>query len=102
MIHDRKALWDTLQEQKGVPADHGNGTAIIIDDNLIFALTLKNALIIFECVCIIAMKYHLTWKLKKAQFFPNEIEFVGVDIAISGNSPAGSKFNRLNSLPRPS
>ena len=102
MMHDLKALWDILQEQKGVPTDHDNGTTIIVDDNLIFARTLKNALIIFECVCIIAMKYHLTWKLKKAQFFPKEIEFVGVDIAISGNSPARSKFNRLNSLPRPS
>ena len=95
MMHDLKALWDILQEEKGVPTDHDNGTTIIVDGNLIFAHTLKNALIIFECICIIAMKYHLTWTLKKAQFFPKEIEFVGVDIAISGNSPARSKFDRL-------
>ena len=99
MMHNLKALWDILQEQEGVPTNHDNGTTIIVDDNLIFARTLKNALIIFKCVCIIAMKYH---PIKKAQFFPKEIEFVGVNITISGNSPARSKFDRLNSLPCPS
>lgn len=95
MMHDLKALWTELCEKYKVPPTEDEGTTIIMDDCFLFALTVGNIFIIIECVCKIARKYHLTWKLKKCQWFPSEVEFVGVDISKKGNSPASSKFERL-------
>ena len=92
IMHNMKALWMQLCEKCGVPPSQDEGTTIIIDDIFIYAVTEDNIFIILECIAMIARKYHLTLKLKKCQWFPKEIEFVGVDISKSGNSPAKSKF----------
>ena len=54
-----------------------------------------------SCICKIARKYHLTWKLKKCQWFPKAVEYVGVDISTKGNSPAASKSKMLIEWPYP-
>ena len=101
MMHDLKDLWTLIHEAKKVLRDFDNGSSIIVDDVFAFTLTLNNLFAIIEAICQVAQKYHLTFKLKKAQFLPKEVEFVGVNISIKGNSPAQSKFSRLQSLPMP-
>jgi hypothetical protein len=92
MMHDLKELWTAICEAENIKMKHDNGTTIIMNDSLIFAASLDSAFIVVQCVCIIARKYHLTWKLKKAQWFPMTIEFVGVDMRKDGgNTPAKSK-----------
>lgn len=95
MMHDLKTLWTQMCDELGVNPSENEGSTIIIDDCFLFAVTVNNIFIIIGCVCKIARKYHLTWKLKKCQWFPQEVEFVGVDISVKGNSPATSKFERL-------
>ena len=62
-----------------------------MNDTFLYATTIENAFIILESVCIVARKYHLTWKLKKCRWFPKKVEFVGVDVSQKGNMPASSK-----------
>jgi hypothetical protein len=62
-----------------------------------------NVFTLAKCVCLIARKYHLTWKLKKAQWMPPSIEFVGVDVySDGGNTPAQSKDSILSNWKIPS
>jgi hypothetical protein len=92
MMHDLKDLWTTEAERQGVDTSTDNGTTIIIDDTFIYGVSVDHAFLMTRCVCLIARKYHLTWKLKKSRWLPSKIEFVGVDIhKEGGNSPAQSK-----------
>jgi hypothetical protein len=75
------------------------GTTCIMDDVLLFSVNNEHAFIIATCVCMIVAKYHITWKLKKAQWFPRSIEVVGVDLhKAGGNTPARSKTRYYNEL----
>jgi hypothetical protein len=92
MMHDLKELWTEMAEANGIDTTVCNDTTIIIDDNFIYGVSIDNAFLMTRCVCLIARKYHLTWKLKKSQWLPSKVEFVGVDIhRKGGNSPAQSK-----------
>lgn len=101
MMHDFKALWTMLCEKHKINPSENEGSTIIMDDCFMFSYCIENVFIITECVCIIARKYHLTWKLKKCRWLPKEVEFVGVDISKKGNSPARSKFERLEQWKTP-
>ena len=72
-----------------------------MDDVIQFAVDEFTIKIIARCVCMIARKYNLTWKLKKCRWFPDKVEFVGVDIAKNGNTPAESKKARLSAWALP-
>ena len=67
MMHDLKHSWDEQCEQQDIKPDEDNGTTIIMDDNITFAVTVESIQIIARCVCMIARKYTLTWKLKKCR-----------------------------------
>jgi hypothetical protein len=71
MMHDLKELWSSECEKEGIVPSHNKGTTIIIDDTFLYAIGIEHAFIIIHCICKIARKYHLTWKLKKAQWFPH-------------------------------
>ena len=62
-----------------------------MDHNIMFAISINNVFLIAKCLSLVATKYNLTWKLKKCQWCPKKIEFVGADISEEGNSPAQSK-----------
>lgn len=96
MMHDFKALWMELAHNANLPSNTSNLSTIIVDDVLLYATTKENAFILARSACLIARKYHLTWKLKKCQWFPTTIEFVGVDLNQEGNSPAKSKHKLLH------
>jgi hypothetical protein len=103
MTHNLKELWTSECEKAGIIPSHDEGTTIIMDDTLLYAVSIDHAFIILRCVCLIAGKYHLTWKLIKAQWFPDSVEFVGVDMKGSGgNVPARSKHVLLHNWKAPS
>jgi hypothetical protein len=103
MMHDLKQLWTSECEKAGIIPSHDKGTTIIMDDTLLYAVSIDHTFIIIRCVCLIARKYHLTWKLIKAQWFPESVEFVGVDMKRSGgNVPARSKHVLLHNWKAPS
>jgi hypothetical protein len=70
MMHDQKEFWTLECEKAGIIPSHNEGSTIIMDDKLLYAVSIDHAFIIIRCVCLIAQKYHLTWKLIKAQWFP--------------------------------
>jgi hypothetical protein len=72
-----------------------------MDDTFLISASEDNAFIIVRCVCILARKYNLTWKLQKSRWFPETVEFVGVDVSKQGNSPASSKNERLQTWKNP-
>ena len=84
-----------LSENYGVKLNRSNNTTIIIGDVMYFGISEDNMLILLKCICEISRKYNLSWKLKKCQWFPKKVEFVGVDISVDGNMPAQSKFGML-------
>ena len=90
MMYDLKKIWDKIISEK-IDLSQNNGTRIIIDDLLIYADSLENALVMLDVICKVAEHYCVTWKLKKTHFFYDKIEFVGVDVSIHGNQPASSK-----------
>ena len=101
MAHDLQEIWRDLAIKEGIGVDENEGTTIIIDDTLLFSISEDNMFVLARCVCIVARKYCLTWKLKKCRWFPQELEFVGVDVSKYGNSPAKSKFELLKRWKQP-
>jgi hypothetical protein len=102
MMHDLQELWKIRAREQGIEIGEHNGTTIIMDDTFLIAVSVDYAFLLARCVCQIARKYHLTWKLKQSQWFPAAVEFVGVDIfAKGGNTPAKSKDIILNNLNEP-
>jgi hypothetical protein len=90
MMHDLKELWTEMAEVNIIDTTVDNITTIIIDDNFIFGVPIDNAFLMTRCcVCLIAQKYHLTWKLKKSRWLPSKAKFVRVDIHKTSSSPIG-------------
>ena len=67
MMHDLKEIWTEMFKVKGITPSQHEGTTVIMDDTFLFAITIDHAFVILESVCIVARKYHLTWKLKKCR-----------------------------------
>jgi hypothetical protein len=101
MMHDLRELWTQLCEEAGVAPSDDKGSTIIMDDTFLFSASEDNAFIIVRCVCILARKYNLTWKLAKSRWFPDTVEFVGVDVSKKGNAPASSKNKCLRNWKNP-
>jgi hypothetical protein len=58
MMHDLKELWTSECEKAWIIPSHAEGTTIIMDDTLLYAVSIDHAFIILRCVCLIARKYH--------------------------------------------
>jgi hypothetical protein len=74
------------------------GSAVIVDDIILFAHTVTALLYYFICMVEVLQHHRVTVKLRKTRFFPPRAEFVGVDIAKEGISPAESKHAALRAL----
>eukprot|EP00978_Attheya_sp_CCMP212_P040169 scaffold216433_cov64-Attheya_sp.AAC.3 len=92
MMHDMKEKWEEYCSDLGIDPSIDEGSIIIMDDTQLYAVTKDDTFTLPKAVCIVARKYHLTWKLKKCQWFPQKLEYIGVDLSIQGNQPACSKF----------
>jgi hypothetical protein len=103
MMHDLQELWVTMARQDGIDISNDNGSTITMDDTLLFGVSIDNIFTLAKCVCLIARKYHLTWKLKKSRWLSTSVKFVGVNIhANGGNAPAESKDILLYNWKAPS
>jgi hypothetical protein len=85
------------------PGEHepAPGSAVIVDDIILFAHTATALLYYFICMIEILQHHCVTIKLRKTRFFPARAEFVGVDMSKDGNSPAQSKYDALRGLGKP-
>jgi hypothetical protein len=93
MMHNLQELWIEMARKEGIDIGLSNGTTIIMDDTFLFGVDIEASFVLARCVCLIARKYHLTWKLKKSQWMLPSIEFVGVDVySKGGNTPAQSNL----------
>jgi hypothetical protein len=101
MMHDFKEKWEEYCSKHGIDPSIDEGSLIIMDDILLHTLTEDNAFITLRGVCLVARKYHLTLKLKKCRWFPQKLEYVGVDLSLQGNQPASSKFGLLKTWKTP-
>ncbi len=77
MMHDLQELWIEIARKEGIDMGLSNGTTIIMDGTFLFGVNIEASFVLARCVCLIARKYHLTWKLKKLQWMAPSIEFVG-------------------------
>ena len=77
------------------------GSKGIIDDILIWSTHLDTAMIYFECVCKLFLKYRVSFRLDKCEFLKNRVEYVGHDLTPIGNCPAQSKFDMIQGWPLP-
>jgi hypothetical protein len=67
MMHDLKELWTAECEREGVVPSHDEGTTIIMDVTLLYAVGIDHRFTIIHCIYLVARKYRRTWKVKKAQ-----------------------------------
>jgi hypothetical protein len=77
------------------------GSAVIVDDVILFAKTLWMLLFYFTCVLSVLMHHRVTVKLWKTRLIPKRAEFVGVDVTKEGNAPAQSKYAAIDNLEQP-
>ena len=71
---------------------------VIVDDLFLHSSDSDCLLAYFTCVLATCQKYCITVNLKKCRFFPEQAEFVGIDITGQGNQPASSKFKAFREL----
>jgi hypothetical protein len=77
------------------------GSAIIVDDIILFAKSALLLFVYFICILDVLELHRVTVKLKKARFMPTRAEFVGIDVLKEGNSPASSKYGAVRELGAP-
>ncbi len=78
-----------------------HGDKQIVDDILIYSNCASVLLCLFDCICAIFVKYRLSFNPKKCEFFLERIEWIGFDLRLRGNSPASSKYERIDNWTRP-
>ena len=78
-----------------------HGDKQIVDDILLYSNCETVLLCLFECICAVFVKYRLSFNPKKCEFFLERIEWIGFDLRLRGNSPASSKYERIDKWPQP-
>jgi hypothetical protein len=96
MMFELKGEWLSLfcerhPEHHVIVADN----RIIIDDILNWCTDPEVLVDLFECICIVFLKYRISFRLDKCEFFVDIFEYVGHDITSDGNSPAQSKYDTI-------
>jgi RNase H-like domain found in reverse transcriptase/Integrase zinc binding domain/Reverse transcriptase (RNA-dependent DNA polymerase) len=113
MMTDLQTKWNRNATLAGLHGEYGSnltttsqdddyGSAVIADDVTLYATKHDTLLKYFRIVLNELQHHRVTIKLKKCNFLSPTIEFVGIKIGPTGNSPASSKFDALRNLPPPS
>ena len=117
MMTDFQAEWDQLARDRGIdtkkvrllrtgsatPKDltQAYGSEVIVNDMLWYAEDIDTLFKYFQCALDVLLQYRVTIRLKKCQWLPPTIKFVGIQLGPNGNSPAQSKFPAFAKLPPP-
>ena len=101
MVHDFDSVWKDIASKAGIAVSRCVDTKIIVDDILNWAKSFRIALQYIICQLRVCKAYRLTLSLKKSHFFPQRLEFVGIDVSPDGNRPAMSKHELLQHWPTP-
>lgn len=91
----------TEQEVAGLIAVGKPGSAVIVDDVILYARNVPTLIAYTLAMLEMFVVYRVTIKLRKTRFLPARAEFVGVDVTASGNIPAQSKFEQVRTLAPP-
>ena len=100
MMFNINDKWQMLAIKNGVIIDDDTNTKIIVDDCFNWAISKDQAFLYMEAQFTVAAHRRLSFSLPKSLFFPNCVEFVGIDIGIGFNMPAASKFKLLRTWPK--
>jgi hypothetical protein len=73
----------------------------VIDDILSWCTDPDALVDLFECICIVFLKYRVSFRLDKCEFFKEIFEYVGHDITSEGNCPSQSKYDIIQYWTRP-
>ena len=101
LMLDINQEWQQLAISKGISIDEDTNTKLIVDDVFNHAKGESNAFLYMESQLYIAARRRLSISLPKSSFFPDRVEFVGVDVGIDSNMPAKSKHELLRKWPKP-
>ena len=95
-----KQEWTKLAQERGIDKC---GSKIIVDNVFLFGPKMESVLAFFRVVIEVSYQhYRATIKLRKCKFFNTEpTEFIGIDVAPEGNSPASSNFKAFKQLTPP-
>ena len=94
-------LLDNTSGSRKLPIRTVFGSRIAIDDILLYGTNVYQLLRYFASVATIFVKYRLSFKLAKCNFFSKRVEYLGYDLLSSGNCPAKSKFDLITEWPIP-
>ena len=100
-MHDMNGTWQDVARDAGVTIDANTNTNLIVDDCFSWASDLDTAFKYMECQLQVCLSQNLSLNLKKCHFFPQRVEFVGIDVSPDGNRPAQSKHQLLATWPYP-
>jgi hypothetical protein len=101
-MHDMDSCWKDVATARGVPINDNNNTRMIVDDLFNYLQTFRLAMTYLRAQLQVCRTQNLSLSLKKCVWFPNRVEFVGVDVGLDGNRPAQSKHQLLETWPLPS
>ena len=93
----------TMVKQRTKDGKHQivTGSRTVIDDILLCANCILTALLMFECMSKIFVKYRVSFKIKKCNIFRNRFEYVGRDILTDSNTTVQLKYGMVSSWNRP-
>ncbi len=95
MINNVDSVWKQNAVAAGIGVGNSVDTTIIIDDIMNWATSFDVTLKYIVCQLRICKAYQLTLSLKKSHFFPERLEFVGINVSPDGNRPAMSKHELI-------
>ena len=100
MMFNINGKWQVMAINNGVTIDYDTNTKIIVDDCFNWAISEDQAILYMEAQFTVAALRRLYFSLPKSLFFPDRLEFVGINIIIEYNMPAASKFELLHTWPK--
>jgi hypothetical protein len=79
-MHDMDSTWKLVAIERSVPIGDDCNTRLIVDDLMNFAPTFRMSLQYMQAQFQVAQSQNLSLKLSKCHWFPERLEFVGVDV----------------------
>jgi hypothetical protein len=102
MMFELRQEWIALfKEMHPEYAELTADSRCVIDDILNWCTDPYALVDLFECICIVFLKYSVSFCLDKCEFFKDIFEYVGHDITSEGNCPTQSKYDLIQDWPRP-